>query len=226
MKYGIDTELPQSEDWTLIKLNPRLLRIVAMVSGRVFIGPDHCRDETWIKIAVDYTLNVFAGQRAIKTWRPIWRSFVYRFLPEVKQIYARREDARKFLVPIIQQRKAMQGKWGNNKPDDMMQWMLEKADAWNVKGDDRQAFQQLTLTMAAIHTTTMTVTQVLYDLAAMPEYVQPLRDELNEALLQSGGKFDKSVLSKLHLLDSFMKESQRYNPPGFSKHYFIHFPNC
>ena len=226
MKYGINTELPQSEDWTPIKLSPKLLRIVAMVSGRVFIGPDHCRDETWIKIAVDYTLNVFAGQRAIKLLRPIWRPFVYRFLPEVKEILARREDARKFLVPIVQQRKAMQGGWGNNKPDDMMQWMLEKADAWNVKGDDRQAFQQLTLTMAAIHTTTMTVTQTLYDLAAMPEYVQPLRDELNEALAQSGGKFDKSVLSKLHLLDSFMKESQRYNPPGFSKHYFIHLPNC
>ncbi|KAF2492149.1 cytochrome P450 [Lophium mytilinum] len=216
VKHGISTELPQSTDWTAIKLSPKLLRMVAMISGRVFIGPDNCRNESWIKIAVDYTLNVFTGQRAIKAWRPIWRPFVYRFLPEIREIHARREDARKLLVPIVQQREAMKGKWGDNKPDDMMQWMMDKADAWNVKGDERQAFQQLTLSMAAIHTTVMSVTQALYDLAAMPQYIQPLRDEVKEALSQSGGKFDRNVLSKLHLMDSFMKESQRYNPPGFT----------
>lgn len=121
-------------------------------------------------------------------------------------------------MPIVQQRKTVQGKWGDSTPDDMMQWMMDKADALIVKGDDRQAFQKLTLSMAAIHTTTtMSVTQTLYDLAAMPEYIQPLRDEINEALASSGGKFNKSILSKLHLLDSCIKESQRYNPPDFSE---------
>ncbi|OCK79691.1 cytochrome P450 [Lepidopterella palustris CBS 459.81] len=176
-----------------------------MVTDRVFTGSDNCRNETWIKIA------------GANSWRSIWRPFIYRFLPEIKQILACRGEARKFLVPIVQQRKTVQGKWGDSTPDDMMQWMMDKADALIVKGDDRQAFQKLTLSMAAIHTTTtMSVTQTLYDLAAMPEYIQPLRDEINEALASSGGKFNKSILSKLHLLDSCIKESQRYNPPDFT----------
>ena len=58
----------------------------------------------------------------------------------------------------------------------------------------------------------MNAVHVLYDLAAHPQYVEPLRDEIRAVAIEDGG-WQKSSYSKLRKLDSFIKESQRVNPP-------------
>lgn len=58
-----------------------------------------------------------------------------------------------------------------------------------------------------------------------PEYVQPLREEIEQVIAEEGWQVDesgqkylsKSSLSKLKKLDSFIKESQRMNPLNFGK---------
>lgn len=64
----------------------------------------------------------------------------------------------------------------------------------------------------------MQIVHMLYDLAAYQEHVEPLREELQAVLSEDGGQFRKSTMSKLRKLDSFMKESQRVNPPGLSEY--------
>jgi len=49
-----------------------------------------------------------------------------------------------------------------------------------------------------------------YYLAAFPEYMQPLREEV-EAVVQSEG-WTKAGLDQMHKLDSFIRESQRLHP--------------
>jgi len=76
--------------------------------------------------------------------------------------------------------------------------------------------------MAAIHTTSGATTSIIFDLAAHPEYIQPLRDEIKQVIDEDGyeiegdgfKKLKKSSIPKLWKLDSFMKESQRLTPPG------------
>ena len=63
----------------------------------------------------------------------------------------------------------------------------------------------------------MATVQVVYNLCAMPEYIQPLRMEAQNALLESGGVWSIESLSKLGRLDSFLKESQRLNASSFRK---------
>jgi len=85
--------------------------------------------------------------------------------------------------------------------------------------------------MAAIHTTTMATTAAIYDLAAHPEYIQPLRDELQQIIDEDGQDIDgdgfmrlkKPCMPKLWKLDSFLKESQRFTPPQLSKSYPVQF---
>ena len=68
---------------------------------------------------------------------------------------------------------------------------------------------------AAIHTTTMTLTNVLYDLAAHPEYAEVLREEIQcISAEEPSGILRKKTMPKLRKLDSFIKESQRINPLG------------
>jgi len=83
---------------------------------------------------------------------------------------------------------------------------------------------RLPVSFAAIHTTTMAVWHVMFDLACRPEYIQPLRHEVDNVIAEDGHdvdedgflKLNKTSMTKLRKLDSFLKESQRLSPPGLS----------
>ena len=53
------------------------------------------------------------------------------------------------------------------------------------------------------------MTHFLYDIAAHPECVPVLRQEIEEVVREEG--WTKDAMSKLWKLDSFMRESQRCN---------------
>jgi len=55
--------------------------------------------------------------------------------------------------------------------------------------------------------------QAIYDLCSRPEYIAEIRAEANKALASEGGQWTLGVVRKLHLLDSFMKESLRLLAP-------------
>ena len=47
----------------------------------------------------------------------------------------------------------------------------------------------------------------LYYLASLPEYMQPLREEVEEAVKSEG--WTKAGLDQMHKIDSFIRETQR-----------------
>ncbi|KIJ05876.1 hypothetical protein PAXINDRAFT_20895 [Paxillus involutus ATCC 200175] len=65
----------------------------------------------------------------------------------------------------------------------------------------------LTVNFAALHTSSNNFTQALYHLAANPQYMHPLREEV-ELIVDTDG-WSKGALAKMRKLDSFLKESQR-----------------
>lgn len=75
------------------------------------------------------------------------------------------------------------------------------------------AHRLLILTLAAVHTTSMAATQTLFDLCEHAEYMDVLRDEVREVQERDGG-FKKQSLTSMKKMDSFMRESQRLNPPS------------
>lgn len=58
-------------------------------------------------------------------------------------------------------------------------------------------------------------THALYHLAAEPHYLKPLREEIEAVIAEEG--WTKVAMTKMHKLDSFFKESQRYNGISHSK---------
>lgn len=89
--------------------------------------------------------------------------------------------------------------------------MVENAQGEEADNDFIASIQ-LKLSFAAIHTSAAAPTQMLYDLCARPEYIQPLRDEIDEVMARNDERMTKQSLRKLIKMDSFMKESQRFNP--------------
>jgi cytochrome P450 len=75
---------------------------------------------------------------------------------------------------------------------------------------------QLELIFAAIHTTTMTATNVLYTLATTPEYIDLLRDEIRNVMANHDGYITSQGLQQMEKLDSYMKEVVRCYPTNIS----------
>ena len=65
------------------------------------------------------------------------------------------------------------------------------------------------------HCFSQSVTHALYHLAALPEYQQLLREEVDTLVSAEG--WSKATMGKMWKLDSFLKESQRYNGISLSK---------
>ena len=52
-------------------------------------------------------------------------------------------------------------------------------------------------------------TQILHRLLENPEYLEPLRQEIETAVAEEG--WTKAAIDKMHNLDSFLRETQRMN---------------
>jgi len=110
---------------------------------------------------------------------------------------------------MVQERFAKMEEYGedwDDKPNDMLMWLVTEATGVerSVEGFARRL---LLANFAAIHTTSSTVTQVLYRLLANPEYLEPLREEVDAVIREEG--WTKAGIDKMYKIDSFLRETQR-----------------
>jgi hypothetical protein len=156
MKFAAEHTIGPCKDWTSIPLYPTLLRMVALISGRVFVGLPLCRNEDWIRISINFTVVSFkASQRfaSIPAWK---RPFAVPFCEETHAIRKHRAEAIHLLAPVIQNRLDEMNDPSFKRPNDMIQWVLENAEGTLERSVHRQADVQLTLSMAAIRMSTPT----------------------------------------------------------------------
>lgn len=171
----------------------------------MFGGKELSENDEWVQASIQFALDGFVGAQAIKKVPTILRPIAQYFIPALRNISAHHQAARRAAVPLLTRRE----KTGEEALD-LLYWMAQEA-----KGDEADkdfiASILLKVSFAAIHTSAAAPSQLLYDLCAMPEYIGPLRREV-ESVLNIDGTVDKRGFHKLVKLDSIMKESQRLNP--------------
>jgi ent-kaurene oxidase len=187
----------------------RITQIVARVSSRMFGGTTLSRNREWIQASIEFAHDGFVGAQALKRY-PAWlKPLVARFVPAIRHIRRHYAAAERAALPLLAERAAT-----GTIADDLLYWMSQDA-----RGDESDgAFLAgilLKVSFAAIHTSAAAPTQLLYDLCARPEYVEPLRAEI-AANTPEGARHShilpRKTLQNLRKLDSIMKESQRFNP--------------
>ena len=182
-------------------------------------GPELGHDPEWIKLLLAYTKDVISCAIWLKGLPHVVRVAVLNFLPPVRRLKRHYATVHRMAIPIIEARKKACFGTSSTKPNDLMQWISERAAAEGDTYDFKhQAQLQLSAGLASIWSTSKTCTHNLYDLAYHKEYIEPLRQEIVEVLAEEGGHLTKQGLAKMKKLDSFMKESQRVNPAGFGMH--------
>ncbi|KAL1856277.1 hypothetical protein Daus18300_010850 [Diaporthe australafricana] len=221
---ALEEMLGNNKDWTSMTLKPFALDLVARLSSRLFVGEELCRNEEWLELAKNYTLDSFAAARVLRRWPLAVRRMVVWFLPEWKKVRQDVADAKRILAPVIEKRlernrEADAKGVPRPKTGDTIQWFYDAFEKHGVQ--PRAAEAQLALSVVAIHTTTELLTGTLMDLAQNDDFINSMRSEMIDVLeeqdaaangdAEGTGKtsWKKNSLYKLKLLDSALKESQR-----------------
>lgn len=93
----------------------------------------------------------------------------------------------------------------------MISWLLDASPESDV---DSLAMRMLNVNFVALHTTTKVFVHALYHLAANPQFISALRNEAEANLGRNTQDWTKEGLSKCLKMDSFFKETLRFNVFG------------
>ncbi|KAF7301161.1 Cytochrome P450 [Mycena indigotica] len=209
---AFDDVLPfQGKEWLTIPAFDTMMQIVCRTSNRLFVGLPLCRDPDFTKLNVEYAMDVIIAGQFINVLPAFLRPYIAPFLSPRNRILKR---ASKHLTPVVEERFRKTEELGEKYPDrpnDLITWLMDEA-----RGDERTvpALVQrvLFVNFAAIRTSTDTFTHMVYDIAAHPEHVEPLRQEISSIVTNEG--WTRAALNKMYKVDSFLAESQRFHGIG------------
>ncbi|KAF8491192.1 cytochrome P450 [Russula emetica] len=213
---AMDDFVPTHEDkWVKVPILESLQRVICRATNRIFVGVPLCRDYDYQTLNLTYAVNIVKFGLIIGMFPKPLKPIVTRILSNLPSQIRQEIE---FIRPIVEERFAKMEEYGedwDDKPNDMLMWLMSEA-----KGVERSlegvARRLLLINFAAIHTTSLashdlqslpTVTQVLYRLLANPEYLEPLREEVNAVIKEEG--WTKTGVDKMYKIDSFMRETQR-----------------
>ncbi|KAF2129175.1 GA14-synthase [Dothidotthia symphoricarpi CBS 119687] len=202
----------EHEDWHELVMREANLQVMARVTSRIFLGEELCRDPAWLRITSTYSVVAFRAVEELRLW-PSWlRPVVQWFLPHCTAARALVQEARNVIDPVLVKRRIEKAdaiaRGENAEFNDAISWLEDLAQEKSIEYDP--ACAQLSLSTAALHSSTDFFTQVTLDIAKDSALIEALRTEIVSVL----GKetWNKSSLYNLKLMDSVLKESQRLKP--------------
>ncbi|EKM50862.1 uncharacterized protein PHACADRAFT_128456 [Phanerochaete carnosa HHB-10118-sp] len=193
-------------EWTAVPALDTMMQVVARTSARIFVGLPLCRNQEFLDISINYTTDVFKTGLTLNMVPAPLKPIVNRLINKIDKTVDR---TLVLLNSTIEERRSMMEQYGDDwqdKPNDLLQWLMEAAEG--IEREPRAlAARVLIVCFAAIHTSSMSFTHALYHLAARPEYMKPLREEVEAIVAEDG--WSKDSLQKMRKVDSFLKECQR-----------------
>ncbi|PWY74047.1 cytochrome P450 [Aspergillus eucalypticola CBS 122712] len=221
--YGWERDLPHTDEWTLVSIENHLRMLVARMTAKVFMGAPTCRDPDWLRISIDFSVDLFTTAFTIKMFPPWLYGIVARLVPARYRTFRQLKTGRQIVGELTQrhrlaQEKRLRGE-AEDEEDTLLNWMLDHGTPSEVAVDEMGA-RQCVLTLASIHTTASNVSNMLYDLCTYPEWFAELRAEVLAIAEDLGGPpgqenppiSAKEWCTRLDKLDSFFVESQRHSP--------------
>ena len=143
LPYTLDRNIGACEEWTPINLYSSLLKIIALLSGRVFVGLPLSREDKWVGVTVDYTVTLFVAAIALLKY-PVWaRPLVALFLPECRAINKMNQEAAALIKPVLRTRLEEMQQPGYENKKDLIEWAIESSGP-GPKNLDEHARVQLT----------------------------------------------------------------------------------
>jgi cytochrome P450 len=209
---SLDASIPtHGDDWVKVPVVETVTRVICAATNRAFVGAPLCRNQDYLKLNLNFTIDVVKKSTFLKLFPNLLKPVVARMISNLPSQFRQQEE---LIRPIVEERFAKMEEFGENwddKPNDMLMWLMSEA-----KGAERSvegfARRLLIINFAAIFTTSLSFTNAFYQLLAHPEYIEPLRLEVETAVAEEG--WTKAGLDKMPKIDSFVRESHRISGAG------------
>lgn len=219
-------EIPRPTDWQEVDIQEAMRRIAGRMAAKAFVGHPACRDLDWIRISVGFSMDVFKTGLILRMFPPLLHPIVARLLPSRRRVMENLRTAERILGPLMEKHRAAIAARARGEEvgeeDILLHWMMDNATEEENKLDN-MAVRNLFITLAAVHTTSMSASHMLFDLCAHPEWLHVMREEISEVkrelgpLSSSPSASPKNWLARLEKMDSLFVESQRMNLPSLCK---------
>ncbi|KAK7695490.1 hypothetical protein QCA50_000126 [Cerrena zonata] len=128
ISQAFSTLIPPSDDWVAVPALETVLQIVSRSTNRVIVGLPLARDPDFVKLNIDFAIDLFMGGQVIGMLPHFLRTLAVRWFTNVPSTIAR---ATKHLEPIIKFRLEMMSTYGkdyDNKPNDFLSWLIDEAE--------------------------------------------------------------------------------------------------
>lgn len=205
--HTFDELVPSQEHgWVKVGAFSAAMKATCRASNRVFVGSPICQSTEFEKIQSKFALQVATRAAVMNLFPKILHPVIGRLLTNTPSSL---RHCMEMLRPVVDERLTKREHLGENwpgKPNDMLSWLIDVSSP-----EDRNlrsiALRILVLNFASLHTSAQNFGHALFNLAAHPQYVEPLREEVKGVIDQYG--WTRDSVSQLPKMDSFLKESQR-----------------
>ncbi|KXT11100.1 hypothetical protein AC579_651 [Pseudocercospora musae] len=202
-------------DWVEIYPMDILPRILALVSGRILVGLPLSRDPEFLDLKLNFFRNSFVAMYILGHYVPApLRSTVAPLMPWIRKLKKAHKRMQAFMTPVINQRQ-YDHEQGKKTHSDLLEWVMSNAPPHLRYNVQYQSHAQLITNVASIQSLYVATSHAWFDVAAHPECVEELREEWASVRENSsnGGRLSfEGMAFRTRKLDSFIKESARYNP--------------
>ncbi|KAH7020713.1 cytochrome P450 [Microdochium trichocladiopsis] len=205
---ALDELFGAPEEYTPFPLYDHMAMVVARIANRIYVGTRFCRNERYLRAAIDYAQYVVISAELIRVLPDWLKRIVVPYMPCTTY----RKMAEVYLADFIRERLEERGDESDDKPDDLLQWLVDAAPPIE-KTVPQLSERLMALNVGSIHTRVMTFTGAPYILAENSEkYTAMLREEVEASLVD--GRIAVESLNKLPKMDSFLRESARCSNLG------------
>ena len=190
--------------------------LVSRMSAKVFVGHPACRNPEWLEISLKFTEDMFVTAFTLRMF-PYWSHWLVNWcIPMRWRLERHYRKSREIIGPLMEEHRSKRTN-GEEPQDTLLGWMMDHGTEEEVKLEEMSA-RQCTLTLASIHTTSLGVSTVLFELCSHKEWIPVLREEIEQVIKEHGRVGRGTTLtakqwtSKLEKMDSFIIEALRLNP--------------
>ena len=210
-----------ADNWKELPLYSTILSMVSRLANRAIIGSSLCRNEDFLSNARNFMSDIIKTT-VVLGFTPRWLKPVIGPLAAIPN-YRHYQNTAKHSVPVITERLAKFRRMKQDPdyewdpPNDYLSWSIMLALAENREDEltvDMISRRILPIEFAALHTTTISVTNCLLDLAASDsssQFLEGIRQEATSIYVEYEGKLTKAALVRSIRADSALRESMRLN---------------
>ncbi|KAJ4355133.1 hypothetical protein N0V95_003215 [Ascochyta clinopodiicola] len=216
----LDTALEQywgtdTEEWREVNVFQTMMRIVTRTSNRLFVGKQLCANEAYLNLCTAFAQDVPVAGILIR----LIPSVLHPLLAPIITLPNRYHNhkIRQMLRPEILRRLQIAKRGDDDAPNDFLQWYityarksLEPEESTPKFVSDRIA----TVNFAAIHTSTFTSVNAIYDIVSSPDMTTILSEiqaEVQSVMPPVDERWNKSSVQRMVKTDAILRESMRYS---------------